>query len=111
MDYLIDFSPGLLSQSGNVDELGPVVFVALHVVALDQVLDLRFDHCRLGLEHGDIAHDVGLHLLEPILLLCFHHLDDMCLDHKGALFFDASSLLFLFFRELSCLFLGLLFRH
>lgn len=79
---------GILLRSGNVGEFRAVVFIALHVIILNQVLDAGLDLLRLRLEVLDGGHYflnqvvehhrlVGLHLFYAMsfnnLVALLHH--------------------------------------
>ena len=89
--------------SRHVNQISLVSFVTLHVVLADQHFDLLFNHLRISLEHRDVAHDVCLKILETVLLLRLHDLDNVSLHDESALSLNLARLLLLFGCCLGCL--------
>ena len=85
------------SSSGQVNYLRPVIFITLHVLTLDQHINLLFDHLGVCTEHSNISDDIVEQVLVPVCLLGLHYFDCVCLDYKCALSLDLSRL-FLFLR-------------
>ena len=92
-------------QSRHVDEISFVSVVALHVVLVYEHFDLLFDHLRVCFKHSDVTHDISKQILEAVLLLCFHNLDDMSLYYECALLSNLFLLILFFLRSFCCLLL------
>ena len=99
------------SLSRQVDEIGLVVLVSLHVPVTNKHLNLLFDHLWLCPEHGNVAHHVGLQVHELVLLLRLHDLDDVHLTDGLALPGNLLCLLRLVFGRLNRLLFDLFLRN
>ena len=97
-------------ESWHIDECSSVIFFALEVLALDQIIDLLFDHLWIGAEHTDISNDIGGELDHFIGLLGLHHLDSLRLDYICSFTLNLHECLLFLCGWLSTLLLYLLLR-
>ena len=92
-------------SSGQIYENCSIIFIALHVFALNQIINLFFDHSGVSLEHADIVDDVRLQVHQLILLLGLHDLHRLRLNHELPLTVDLCDLGCLVRRRLQSLLL------
>ena len=97
--------------SRHIDKERSIILITLHVVSLNEYLDLFFDHFWIGTEHADIAHHISHYLLESVRLLRLHNFNNMGLDYIGALFGHLFCLLRFFSSRLCCLLLHNFLRN
>lgn len=79
-----------------------------NILALDQIINLFFDHFWIGAEHVNIGYNIGGELDDFVRFLGLHHFDGLSLNDVDPLTVDLGSLLLLMSCGLYALFLDLL---
>ena len=77
-----------MKASWHIDVHSSVLFVPLHVLVFDEVLDTQLDHGWLSFEHRDHLHHLWHQVRVLKLLVRLHNRNDFAVNDGAALLFN-----------------------